>query len=170
MTFDSSSIVCSIEYYRAYIAEPRTVCAEFDPDLGLPVGESRHAWESMGETPEGHQAEVVVQGDPPKASVTVKLMYGHNRHYISEGQECALLLTGFDPENDWPLPGYIYIPRIVIQSIGEETYLEDEEDEDSGYTVTRVTYADGEVHSMLRQTWEPHPTERLSYVQALHRF
>ena len=165
-----SSIVCSIEYPSAFIAEPGTVCAELDDYFGLLVEESRQAWETMGEIPEGHQAEVVVQGDPPKASVTVKLMYRYNGYSISEGQECALLLTGFDPENDLPFPGYIYIPRIVIQSIGEEWYFEDEEDEDLGYTVTRVTFADGEVRSMLRQTWEPHPTERTSYVQALHRF
>ena len=167
MIFDSS-IVSSIEYPKAFIAEPGTVCPEID-HFGLPVEESRQAWETIGEFPEGHQAEVVVQGDPPEASVTVKLMYRHNGYSISEGHECALLLTGFDSETDLPFPGYIYIPRIVIQSIGEEFYFEDEEDEDSGETVTRIVFADAEARSMLRQTWEPHPTERLSFVQALHR-
>ena len=128
MTADSS-VVCSIEYYNAYIAEPGTVCADLDIDSDLLVEETWRGWKPMGEVPEGLEAEVMVQGDPQKASVVVRLLYRYRGYSISEGQECALLLTGFDPENDFPLLGYVYIPQIVIQSIGEEEYFEDEEDE-----------------------------------------
>ena len=78
------------------------------------------------------------------------------------------MLTGFDPEIDLPFEGYLYIPKIVIQSVVEEEYFDDEEEDydDNSYTVTSVSFVDGETHSMLRQTWEPHPTEQICYVEA----
>ena len=167
MTVDSS-VNCSLRYYKAYIAEPGTVCAELDIDSGLLVEEARKSWNAMGEIPESHEAEVVVQGHPRTASVVVKLLRLYKDCSIARGQECALLLVGFDPEIDLPFECYVYIPRIVIQTVVEEEYFED--DEDDSYTLTSVSFVDGEVHSMLRQTWEPHPTEKICYVVAMRRF
>ena len=171
MTVDSS-VNCSLRYYKAYIAEPGTVCAELDIDSGLLVEETSESWNAMGVIPESHEAEVVVQGDPPKGSVVVKLMRRYEGYSISEGQECALLLTGFDPEIDLPFEGYLFMPKIVIQSVVEEEYFDDEEEDydDNSYTVTSVGFVDGETHSMLRQTWEPHPTEQICYVEAFQKF
>jgi hypothetical protein len=171
MTVDSS-VNCSLRYYKAYIAEPGTVCAELDIDSGLLVEETRKSWNAMGEIPESHEAEVVVQGHPRTASVVVKLLRLYKDCSIARGQECGLLLVGFDPEIDLPFEGYLYIPKIVIQSVVEEEYFDDEEEDydDNSYTVTSVGFVDGETHSMLRQTWEPHPTEQICYVEAFQKF